>query len=304
MGIALWVVGLISSAATVDYQAPAACPDAPTFRALVASQLGRDPFGDEGSLHLKVRFGAKNLGFEAFITLERSGEVLGSRSLESNAACAEFAQSVALAAALALDPLLRQEKQSAAPSVSDSPSAVPIPPPSPLLELPPIPQAPPLRWDLALGAMAALGVAPTPALGGFFEVRVGRSYWSLGVEGRLRAAGQTAVAGGIVRTFGGEVVVSPGIQWKWLGAHVLLGLGGLRIDGHDLPNATGESIFTGFAGLRAEVAPPLSARWSLVAFIEGDVPFVRPTVRYGADVVWQMPPMVGLVAFGVRVKLA
>lgn len=298
MGLAPWVIAVISSAAAIDYEAPPECPDAATFRALVAARLGRDPFAATADVKLEVKLTAGGAGFRATLHLFERGEPLGDRQLENKGPCSEFAQSVALAAALALDPLLEPradaEPPAAAP-VASEPQPAPQPP-SP-------PPARPLGWSISAGLLGALGAAPSPTLGGFVELRLGGERWSVGLEGRARAPGQAAVAEGIARVFGGEAVVSPCLEVSFLALCAPVALGGVRVEGSGLPNASGETLVTGWAGLRAGVMPRLSDRLSVSGFVEAAVPFVRPAIRFGDERVWQMGWVIGSAVLALRVAL-
>lgn len=109
--------------ARLEYSAPAQCPDAERFRALVASKLGQDVFADDAAPVLRVAVTAGRSQLEAQLTLEAPG-MSGKRQMTGVGGCHDFVASVALAAAVALDPLLkRAETAVAAPEERHAPVA-------------------------------------------------------------------------------------------------------------------------------------------------------------------------------------
>jgi hypothetical protein len=84
----------------------ASCPDEATFRSLVGARLGYDPFVPDGTLALDVQL--QRRGKEIVGRLVLTGEDAqkrGERTLRSGVdECFELATSMALAAAVAVDP--------------------------------------------------------------------------------------------------------------------------------------------------------------------------------------------------------
>lgn len=183
------------------------CPDQATFRGLVAARLGYDPFAKESVLALRVEFRPRGRTIDGSLKLTSSGAPKGGRTMSADQKdCYELAASLALAAAVAVDPEREQaqhvEPETKASDDGQRPLSEPVPPATP--SAPPAQAAPPLPTQTApppnppvappprahtvsrilfdLGPVLSLGTQPNPAvglrLGG--SVRVGP--WSVGAE--------------------------------------------------------------------------------------------------------------------------
>jgi len=171
------------------------CPDEATFRSLVAARLGYDPFVASAALSLTVEF--QRSGKEVVGRLKLTGksdEQRGQRTLRAGADdCFELATSMALVAAVAVDPDAVQARKNApgsaekpalaqkpAPSPGEPPKPAPLPPTSP-------PPTEPDHFEhgvrLELGGVLPVGIVPAPRGG----VRVGAALdvgaFSIGAEG-------------------------------------------------------------------------------------------------------------------------
>jgi hypothetical protein len=181
-------------------EAPASCPDEATFRGLVSARLGYDPFVTAGALALTVDF--RRRGNEAVGRLNLTGEnreKRGERTLRAGADdCFELATSMALIAAVAVDPdavkaHAQSESSTATPETSPPPPAPPKVEPKPVDRSPPpvhAPLPPPAVVDqfergvrVELGAVLPVGIVPAPRGG----IRAGATAdigaWSIGAEG-------------------------------------------------------------------------------------------------------------------------
>jgi len=182
------------------------CPDEATFRALVAARLGYDAFGDGGNdqnaLALRVEFRRQGALVSGSLVLTAHGAPRGGRTLDAAPAdCYELAASLALAAAVAIDPQGALAQKTGAAPGQPSPSSEPAPPataslsrpppPSPqpatASPSPPLPPLPPAETTaragfLNAGAVVSVGIQPGPAPG----LRIGgglrRGAWSVGLE--------------------------------------------------------------------------------------------------------------------------
>jgi hypothetical protein len=170
-----------------------ACPNEATFRGLVAARLGYEPFVDESALALLVALRQQGSVVEGRLELTARGEPRGKRTMSSALGdCYELAASLALAAAVAVDP-----EGVRAQTTAPEPKAAPPTPPPPLPRAEPPPPAPAAspsitspRSKTALGVFldaGALfswglqpGVAPGARLGGGLGGLGGG--WSVGVE--------------------------------------------------------------------------------------------------------------------------
>ncbi|MBK7861419.1 MAG: hypothetical protein IPJ65_22950 [Archangiaceae bacterium] len=290
-------------AARLDYSSPAGCPDARHFRAMVAARLGHDPFTEDGALLLSVALTAQRAGFDATLVLTDAAHRAGERKLAGRAPCADFAESVAVAAALALDPLLaREAKEAAAPEVAREPlpPAVVAPPPvAPAADAPTPPAVQPLRVGVAVGPLGALGIAPTATYGGFVELRLAGPLLSVGIGARLDGPGALAVAQGRGVVYGGAATLTPCITRAWVSGCAVVALGGMRLEGDGLPGASGRTVFSGQAGLLGAFEPQLTEHWSLRLWLSVEVPFTRPSMAFGDQRVWQLSWLTGHLGLGV-----
>jgi hypothetical protein len=171
------------------------CPDEATFRSLVAARLGYDPFVADGTLALEVALSRR--GKEIVGRLILTGEdrqKRGERTLRSGAdECFELATSMALAAAVAVDPEAVQnlgKPPAPEPKPEPEPSPKPKPPLAPPGPPPRKPPAPPPPADdfhrgvrFELGGLLPVGIVPAPRGGVRLGVALDVPTFSIGVEG-------------------------------------------------------------------------------------------------------------------------
>jgi hypothetical protein len=160
----------------LEYLAPASCPAAPTFQALVAARVGHDPFGPSGKHRLVVDIVAiSRAGFGSVVRLiSEDGTVVGRRE-RAGTSCRKLVEQLAFSVALALDPLLEVERRKAELGPADA--GLPAPPVTPpLVEPVAVAPSPPAvvavvdagtppgssGWSLFLGAGVEGGAAPHP----------------------------------------------------------------------------------------------------------------------------------------------
>jgi len=202
--VCAWASGAPEHASvTLTYQlqdAPASCPDEATFRGLVAARLGYDPFVTAGALALTVDFRRRGNEVVGRLNLMGENEKRGERTLRAGSDdCFELATSMALIAAVAVDPdavRARAGSESSPPTPETSPAA-PVPPkveskpvdrrPTRSKAPPPAPAAAVDRFEsgvrLELGAVLPVGIVPAPRGGVRTGATVDVGAWSIGVEG-------------------------------------------------------------------------------------------------------------------------
>ncbi len=291
------LVALSSATVRLDYAAsPPGCPDEEEFRALVAARLGRDPFSLDGAPSLSVRFAAGDPLVAQLLLTRSDGTSGGERRIEAGAAsCNELARSVAVAAALALDPLLRREaeRQAAPPEAAPVPVSAPPPPDAPR------PSPEPLQLALFAGPLGALGAGPALAYGGWLEVsgRLGRG--ALSVEGRFHAPSSVAVGSGWAEASSTLLVVAPCLRLDPLALCATAALGGLRLSGEGLTAAAAQTVPHLELGLRAAAEWRVAGAWGLRLQGEAAVPLTRTSMAFGEEVVWRVPPVTGHLGAGV-----
>jgi hypothetical protein len=146
------------------------CPSKPELEAEVRDILRRTPFARKAPRTVRCVLRGDKPGLAARVQLldSRSGRVLGVRELSgTGTSCEELGGAVALAIALAIDPLARPPRPPPAATVTATPPL----PPAPVTPPPPPPPPPPsVSSPVATGAASAAGaggkgVTSTPPTG-------------------------------------------------------------------------------------------------------------------------------------------
>lgn len=171
------------------------CPDEATFRGLVSARLGYDPFVENGSLTLDVELTRRGKEMVGRLVLTGDDEQKrGERSLRAGSdECFELATSMALAAAVAVDP--DAVRNLGKPTPPEEPVPPPNeqkkpPPPKPTPLPPPPPPPPPPDANgfdngvrLELGGVVPVGIVPATRGGVRLGAALDAGHWSLGLEG-------------------------------------------------------------------------------------------------------------------------
>ncbi len=124
------------------------CPDEATFRALVAARLGYDVFVDgstsDNALTLRVEFRSRGPLVAGSLALTAHGVARGDRTMNAAPAdCYELGASLALAAAVAVDPEGALARKTAAAPEQPPPSSGQAPPSASITPAPTSPERPP-----------------------------------------------------------------------------------------------------------------------------------------------------------------
>ncbi|MEJ7734588.1 MAG: hypothetical protein WKG00_36010 [Polyangiaceae bacterium] len=168
--------------------APAECPDEATFRALVAARLGYDPFVADGRSRLDASLQKRGQELIGRLVLQGDDPAPRERELRARPTeCFELATSMALAAAVAIDPEAARTGK-APPEMPPPPSAQPLaPPPTVTPPRPPPPPPPAAETRLGVrggvGAVLPVGVVPAPRGGLRLLLALDGGAWTLGAEG-------------------------------------------------------------------------------------------------------------------------
>jgi hypothetical protein len=283
-------------------EAAASCPDEATFRGLVAARLGYDPFVAAGALALTVDF--RRRGNEVVGRLNLSGdngEKRGERTLRAGTGdCFELATSMALIAAVAVDPdaVRAQAKSEGVPEKPASPATPvertpaevepkpaarpPPPPPTPRRAPGSAPEAD--RFErgvrLELGALIPVGIVPAPRGGVRAGATVDIGSWSIGAEGAFLFPSSRESSFGEVSAYvlGGSLVpcVHPIGSQSWLLSLCVAGsLGALRSTAAKVTRAEAATDLFATAGPRGAVVLMLSKAFGLGASAEVPVTLSR-----------------------------
>jgi hypothetical protein len=157
----------------LDYRRQAgaeACPTRPELESQVREILGRSPFARNAPRTVRCVLRGEGAGLAARVQLldSRSGRVLGVRELTGTGpGCEELGGAVALAMALAIDPLARPPRPPPAATVTASPPLPPTPAPPPAATPPAAATAapPPTSTGAAGAAASAMGGGAVGASG-------------------------------------------------------------------------------------------------------------------------------------------
>ncbi len=168
--------------------AMAACPDEATFRGLVAARLGYEPFVGESALALHVELRPQGGVIAGSLALSEQGVARGERTMTSAPKdCYELAASLALAAAVAVDPEGALAQKPPAEPATAPPAQPQPPPPSQPPPVAPPPPAPahaetPIGVLLDASGVVSIGMQPGPAPGVRLGGGLGGEKWSVRLE--------------------------------------------------------------------------------------------------------------------------
>jgi hypothetical protein len=163
--------------------APAECPDEATFRALVAARLGYEPFVADGGSRLDASLQKRGQELIGRLVLRSDDASPRERELRAGPSeCFELATSMALAAAVAIDP---EAVQTGKPPPEPPPAPAPPPPPTPVVAPPSPPPQDHARLGFrgGVGAVLPIGVVPAPRGGVRLLLGLDGGSWTVGAEG-------------------------------------------------------------------------------------------------------------------------
>ncbi|TNF25689.1 MAG: hypothetical protein EP329_22545 [Deltaproteobacteria bacterium] len=280
------------------------CPGTTALASNVARRLGRDPFAATAGERVLVHLSPARRGFVARITLIGAPPFHGVRTLQSaDPGCGELGETVALAVAVAIDPLvlvrptpppgpigsrrgpIRDEERPLIARYDPEPTP-PRPPPSPLVA------------ELGVAAVGGIGLAPGLTLGPQVTIAARGEGWSAGGALAAQLLGEGAVDGGRVAAtlYVGELhgCLRTG-SWS---ACATVGVGGQRFGG-DAVTDGGQGALWIAPGIRLGGRAPISRDVALEVTAAGLFPLTRARVRVDDAVVWETPAAALTLGLGV-----
>ena len=283
-----------------------ACPQRGELSDAVAAELGYLPFNDSATETLEVRIVEQGGSLVAQLTLrDQEGKVVGERELSSAAGdCGELSRALALAVAIAIDPL-----RAGAPKQDPAPKQVtPEPePPPPVVQPPkPAPQPPPpsepLAVRVAAGGLVALGVAPALAPGLWVHGGVGFGDFSIGLDGRATLSASSSDSRGTVSASLIAATLVPCLHLDAVFFCPTATLGALQGSGENVDRPKKATTLHAAAGARVGLEVPRDRNLSLIAHGGIDANLTRTTLRIDGQEAWASPTLSGGFAAGARLR--
>jgi hypothetical protein len=319
MGISLFLLLLAQSDAEIlvaqfdldKKESASSCPDRASITDAVAARLGRVPFDDKAELKITAHL-SRDDRWSARIVLQRGEEIVGERELASSATtCDELAEAVALAIAIAIDPLVLTrdvgdagDAGDAAPALREEPDAAPEVREPEAAPAPPQHDAIDVAIEVFGGAFGAIGSAPSPTLGLRAGGSIGVDVFRVGVEGRADLPASARVSGGSVETHLLTGALMPCVQMTIVMGCAVVEAGAMRAQALDLPGATPQTSPWLAGGGRVALEWPFMDVWRARLHLDVVAPLTRVSVRARGDdqPLWTTPPIQGSV--GVQIGWA
>lgn len=284
------------------------CPSEVEFRDMIVARLGYDPSSDETVGSIQVEIVAVG---DQLIGRLNTGDA--ERVIESNqGSCGELAQSLALAIALAIDPLASVE----APPETDQERTTPqettvvqeVPTPQDGSDVaphtpPPSDESPRRRIGLEATAalMTSVGLTPGVSLGGLLQVGVEIGSWTVALEGRVNGRVVPRDVGLQAAVY--QAGLSPCYRYAFMSFCGVVSLGaaqGRSTDVEEPRVVTG--IFSSLS-IRLMATIDLGDRGGLRFVADFSVPLVRATFVVDDQPEWEAPPVFGSLGFGGVIDL-
>ncbi len=287
------------------------CPDEASFRTLVTSRMGRDPFGQAEKngtrVDVNLRPGKSRGTLEAWVHISKPSErPTERRFVERVERCDDLLEAVATAVGIVIDPLAEPKAKTL--PILPSESGKSLEPPR--AEFPPDhirkPIAPPpMPWKCAAHAAmgASMGLAPGVLFGGELGVGLERGMLALRIEGRGETQPTSAYKDSIVldaTLLSGAI--APCIR-SWFLACGVLRMGVLQGHSSSVQHPSLGSSLVGSVAIRGALAVPLGPIVRLIPRAELVVPLVRTTLLVDSNPVWTAPAIGGHFGLEIGVQM-
>lgn len=304
---ALIVAASTGPTATLDFTSATPRCSEEALRSSVATRLGYDPFVAEAPLGVSVRV-TRAAVLTAVLSVSRVARPAMERSLVGPEDCKSLTETLALALAVAIDPLVLS--RAAAPAQREEPEApvpeVPRAPPEPsaVTALPAAVDAPPgLQVSAQALAQLELGQQPGNFFGLAAGIRVGGRSIFFMLDALALPPSSTAAAPGSVELFsvGGELGVC-GRLWLVSGCGIVRALA-MRFEGRGLTDARTGWLPAVSAGLRVSIEWPRATLLALTANAEARGALARPRLLVGGEPAWEQPFLLGSLGLGVLARI-
>jgi len=254
----------------------------------VETRLGYDPFVAQAATQVSVEVD----GLAGVVTIVRADAAPAKRAFAPAADCRSLLEAMALALAVAIDPILMTRAVAPVPVVVAEP-AEPSPVVAPVAVVTPSTGAP---WRLALLGATGLELGTQPA--GLWAVRVGvrlsRGHFGVTAGPFLTFPSRASLSGGgSVDVTGGGGDVAACLHFWPVSACLASRVGAVRFDGRDLISAKRGWTPSAFIGPRVTLELPQSTTIGFFAAAELWFPLVRTRMLVGETAAWEQPAIAG-----------
>lgn len=306
--IVLMASGLLIGAAaaqapvvSVVLRAPAGCPPLETFDDLVRARLGYAAFDADAERTLHIEVTEVDGGFSGSMT-DGVGDI--EPQVIEGTSCDAVLEALATLAALAIDPLGEGRGAPARAGLPTDLSTLDD-------ELPPrahdeapagagggAAAGPRIFGELQLVANAGLASAVT--LGGGLGIGLDWSGFALVAEAHLEATPADAtVQGAEVRSWLWRAGLGPCLAHGILRGCASLQFGQAHVTSNRMSAPSSGQAWVGYGVARFGIEVPAGGlHWG--ASLQLFVPFLKPDLHFGDEVVWEAPPVAGGLSLSVR----
>ena len=293
LGLAVPAQAATEQTFVLVYDAPPElrCPTEATLEVAVTGELGYDPWDpvdDHSSPRIVVTIRGAREGVRGRVEmLSPEGKHLGARELGAPR-CGELTQTMALAIAVAIDPLhmpLPPRRQptpegdgdESQPRIERQPPEVPTEPP------PPLRLVGDLRLRVAFGIQGTIDAAPGPTIGFMGRVAFAIRRWSVAVELHGDLPGSADSDGGKVSASTMAAYLVPCVSHRILDFCLLGGAGAQEVAGSGYLLARSSWVPYVVVGGRIEVEIPLNHTLALLLRVDLQVPLTRAELYVGTE---------------------
>ena len=291
LGWAARAFGATEQTFVLDYEPPAGsgCPTEAALEVAVTGELGYDPWDpidDRSSPRIVVTIHpARDRIHGRVEMLSPDGKHLGARDLDAPR-CGELSQAMALAIAVAIDPL-RLGPPSPRPPPAEERELAPEPDialPQPNEAAPPMRLVGDLRLRVAFGMQVSIGEAPGPTLGFLGRVGFVLRRWSLAVELHGDLPGTSdEIDGGRVSASTMAAFLVPCVEHRIVAFCVFGGAGAQEVGGEGFVLARSSWVPYAAVGARIEAGLPLNRILALLVRVDLEVPLTRTELYVGTE---------------------
>jgi hypothetical protein len=270
---------------SIEYVAPAECPDEISLKAGVIARLGHDPFDGDAARRAMIDVRPTGAGYVAAIEVREPGRAVARRAVGPARRCEDAVEALELALAVIVDPTIGDSPPTPSPVPSPPPPSPPPPQPQrydmPDWRPPPPVVEGPRRHEIAIVIGAIAGAGPDNA--GYFGVRAGFAIgarWRIGVVGRIADASGDLDAERSMNGRVSELAAEGCVRYRYVIACGIAGVGSKSVR---IYRTGGETVADysdpfGLIGVDAALEIPLGNAF-LRPLVEGAIPLPNVAIE-------------------------